>query len=146
MFISFWFIFLQTLVTICLYESIISCSSLSPKSVWVNVGSGLAWPRVSATEVRSSLISLLLFLQISGHCWIDFVPSWHLYFTETIHLICSTADRTHLAPLRHLRGSLQIHFSRVALISGRKVGVRNKYYCIAKYLANDILAITSPYL
>ena len=36
-----------------------------------------------------------------------------------------------------------VYFSRVALISGRKVGVRNKYYCIAKYLANDILVIHS---
>ena len=37
----------------------------------------------------------------------------------------------------------QIHISRVALISSRKVGVRNKYYCIAKYLANDILVMHS---
>ena len=38
-----------------------------------------------------------------------------------------------------------VYFStrRVALISGRKVGVHNKYYCIAKYLANDILVIHS---
>ena len=36
-----------------------------------------------------------------------------------------------------------VYFLRVALISGRKVKVQNKYYCIAKYLANDILAIHS---
>jgi hypothetical protein len=35
-----------------------------------------------------------------------------------------------------------VYFSKVALISGRKVGVQ-KYYCIAKYLGNDILVIFS---
>ena len=32
------------------------------------------------------------------------------------------------------------------MISGRKVEVWNKYYCIAKYLANDILAIHSVHI